>query len=531
MQLGLLEKSQTILNYHLGDPYMTMLHRAGLAGLYMTLEQFEKEQITPLGGLTWQKSDRSITLSWEGLDQAVLEWLLKESFQLRDGLIYFRALGQIEDIQPLVTLHQGILGSFLQHNSTHKSTGKQSKSFVLEEGKPELIVEYKVLSTYSYQNFTKDLCDPKTGNLLTGGVGISGWLNPGAVVKHNAFSGQTAFEETASSALLLLFAPIACCFFGLRSKLKEQKAQYALVVPEITDLRAYSNYRRDYLNLGFRDFYASSLGDAGLKFLIRDNLVNKTQGIIQKLRLKTCHVITLGSVPWAGQQKTRTDVYTVSANETLCTNYYIACDHLSDRVIAKKDNSSSWIAPSFAREIIADNLARGKPWFAGLSDKINSGALFQQLLYEREGLHKMIKDQRLQWTDQQRLFVQACHEAISSTYGQLAKRTKEGEEIRFDKVNEKFRTGLARCKSPNTFREFITDFWARAGYVPTLKQHWNEIMELVLTDWKSARDLSLLALASYKGKGAQTNTPASEQHQDQDDDLGMKNSNDEDDEE
>lgn len=143
----------------------------------------------------------------------------------------------------------------------------------------------------------------------------------------------------------------------------------------------------------------------------------------------------------------------------------------------------------------------------------------------------MVKNQNLQWSDRERLFVHSCHEAISGTYRQLANRTKEREEIRFDKVNEKFRTGLARCKSPNTFREFITDFWARAGYVPTLKQHWNEIMELVLTDWKSARDLSLLALASYKGKGTQTNTTASEQNQDQDDNFGMTdhyNENDED---
>ena len=33
MQLELLDQSITTLNYHLGDPYMTLLHRAGLAGL------------------------------------------------------------------------------------------------------------------------------------------------------------------------------------------------------------------------------------------------------------------------------------------------------------------------------------------------------------------------------------------------------------------------------------------------------------------------------------------------------------------
>ena len=231
---------------------------------------------------------------------------------------------------------------------------------------------------------------------------------------------------------------------------------------------------------------------------------------------------------WSTQQKTRTDLYTVIADQPRCENYRVCRTFLSDRVVVKEKDNTSWIATSFAREMIADNLARGKPWFAGLSENVNSGELFKQLTYERDGLHKMVKSQSLQWSDRERLFVQSCHEAISSTYGQLAKRTKDGEEIRFDKVNEKFRTGLGRCKSPNTFREFITDFWARAGYVPVLKDHWDELMELVMTDWKSARDLSLLALASYKSKGSTSAVQAD--NGDQDFGLGMVDHFDEDEE-
>ena len=519
LTLALESKQRTHLHFDLADPYMTLLHRAGLAGLYMTLKQLEKEQVQTIGGLSWELTDRSVSLSWDGNDFEVLDWLFKESFQLRDGLIALRGLdAKTMDIQPLVMMHQGILGTLLQHNQTYTATGIQERSFLVEDGKPEMLVKYKGLSKYAYQDFAeKLLCDPKTGKLYHKPIAIAGWLNPGAVVKHQIFKADTSFEETAPSALILAYAPVACYYFALRSKLRDQRAQFALIIPDVTDLAIYARYRQNpqLRNLGFRDFYTSSLGDAGLRFLS----IETASKILRENEVKTCQVITLGSVPWASQQKTRTDLYTVTATQELCNNYRICRECLSDRVVVKEKENTSWIAPSFAREIIADNLARGKPWFAGLSEKINSRELFEKLTYEREGLHKMVKHPNLQWSDRERLFVQSCHEAIRSTYAQLAERTKEGEQIRFDKLNEKLRTDLGRCKSPSTFREFITDFWARARYVPTLKEHWDELMDLVMTDWKSARDLALLALASYKGKGSEQEKQPDESEQD--DSLGM----------
>lgn len=360
MQLELLEKSQTILHYYLGDPYMTMLHRAGLAGLYMTLKQLEKEKVETPGGITWELSDRAISISWSGNDLEVLNWLLKESFQLRDGLIALRGLdAQTMDIQPLVMMHQGILGTLLQHNSTHKSNGIQERSFLVEENKPEMLIKYKGLTSYVYQDFAKSLCDPKTGRLSEKAIAIAGWLNPGAVVRHQTFSADTCFQEPAASALILLFAPVACYYFALRSKLKEQKAQYALIIPEITNLKIYAEYRQNpqLRNSGFRDFYASSLGDAGLRFLS----IETATKILKENDVQTCQVVTLGTVAWSTQQKTRTDLYTVTADHKICENYRICRNFLSDRVVAKGKDNTSFIATSFAREMIADNLARGKP--------------------------------------------------------------------------------------------------------------------------------------------------------------------------
>lgn len=103
------------------------------------------------------------------------------------------------------------------------------------------------------------------------------------------------------------------------------------------------------------------------------------------------------------------------------------------------------------------------------------------------------------------LFVKACHEALSFTYGKLSDYAKKRHENpNFEREATKIRTGLSRCKNAESFREFITNFWSRAGQIPTLQSHWHELLDLISgrhdNDWKKGRDLALLALASYKGK-------------------------------
>lgn len=483
------------VEFDLGDPGFTLLHRAGLAGLWMTLKQLEKEQVAPPECLNWQLTRRQVTLSWEGNDQKVLEWLLSESFQINNGLIALRGLDSKtmrKDSQVIV--HQGILGTFLQHNSTHKSAGTQTISLQLEDDKPEIVVTYKALQSYAYQNFASNLCD-KQGRLLKKPISVAGWLNPGAVVRHVAFS-DTSFEEPPEQALVLLFAPVACYYYILKSKLRDKRAQYALVIPEITDLQRYAQYRQNpqLRNATYKDFHAFSLGDAGLRFLTYETTV-ETAGTF---KFPSCQVLTLGTVAWATQQKTRTDLYVVKADAEICENYQVCCSCFSIRVAGKK---TGFVPPSLVRELIAENLARTQPWYSGISDKVNSNELFKQLTYERGGLYEMV--QKAQWDERERLLVQACHEAISYTYGQVAKNTKPGDRPNFEKVTIRIRTGLGRCKNAESFREFITDFWSRAGRIPTLQAHWQDLMELVMDDkcWKKARDLALLALASYKGKG------------------------------
>ena len=502
------------LELDLSNPRYTLLHRAGLAGLYMTVNQLKNEKVKPPPNLQlqWNVTARRVILEWQGQDINCLRWLLQESFQISDEkLIELRGLNsKTMRIDSQVIVHSGILGTFLQHTSTHKSLGTETKFFELEPNIKPLQVTYKALSSYVHQEFAKNLCDPQ-GNFLKAPISVAGWLNPGAVVRHIAFNSSTSFEELPEDALVLLFAPVACYYFLLRSKLRDKRSQYALIIPEVKNLEKYASYRTGNIREAtYKDFFASGLGDAGLRFLIYE----ETAELAQTFELERCQVLTLGTVAWASQQKTRTDLYIVEIEPKICENYRLCKKEFSDRVIPSKDGDSSFVASSFAKEFIAENLARQREWYAGLSDVINSNELFAKLSYERGGLYTMVKQAK--YDERDKLFVEACHEAIKFTYGQIKKYTKSGDDLtaRFNRTTIRLRSELSRCKSAESFREFITDFWARAGRLPTLQRHWHELMPLINNsnpkEWKKARDLALLALASYKRDDTTTNNDANE---------------------
>ncbi|MGQ4650344.1 type I-MYXAN CRISPR-associated Cas8a1/Cmx1 [Lyngbya aestuarii] len=500
--------SQIQLN--LGDPSMTLMHRAGLAGLWMTLKQLEQQYPTLAerpGNFTWSLTPRSISLNWEGQDLEVLDWLLKQSFQISDeGLISLTGLNpQSMDIETQVTIHQGITGTFLQHNKFFKSNGKKEQSFKVN--KKEIIVEYKRAESYAHQHFSQHLCNEQ-GQLLKGVIGIAGWLYPGAVARHYAFKEQTQFKETPEQALALLFAPIACQYFVLRSYSPGKRVQYALIIPEVTNLEIYARRCWDLKGCGYKNFYASSLQDAGLRFFTYETTIE----IARLNQVKRCQLITFGTVDWSPQQKTRTEIVMVEVTEEVIYNYKISCDYFSEnRVIQSR--GKNFISTSFVRGFIADNLVRGLPWWYNFSTKINSKDLFKRVTYEREGLYNMI--QNGQWDETaQKLFVKACHEALKKTYGKIYSRTKKDEYAQFQRKAERIRAELGRCKNAAAFRQFITDFWARAGRISILEDHWEELLPLTtgMIDWKVARDLALLALASYKpSKKTNTLSPEAEE--------------------
>jgi CRISPR-associated protein Cas8a1/Csx13 len=104
--------------------------------------------------------------------------------------------------------------------------------------------------------------------------------------------------------------------------------------------------------------------------------------------------------------------------------------------------------------------------------------------------------------EMERLFIAACHEAWRRQLGKLGERARR-ENILFSTIvgreSEKLRMSFSRCRNARDLRETVVDFWARSGSVKTLKESWSEILPMFDEhNWRTAKDLALLALASYK---------------------------------
>src|SRR5262249_13854496 len=119
--------------------------------------------------------------------------------------------------------------------------------------------------------------------------------------------------------------------------------------------------------------------------------------------------------------------------------------------------------------------------------------------WERKGLNKMIAEGSLSETREEK-FVLACHTAWRARMRQLFDRAeREGTDAGrlIDREFERLRVAFSRCKNAAPVREVVTDFWARSGGpLPELRDAWREIIPL-FDDWHLAKDLALLALASY----------------------------------
>ncbi len=105
--------------------------------------------------------------------------------------------------------------------------------------------------------------------------------------------------------------------------------------------------------------------------------------------------------------------------------------------------------------------------------------------------------------EREQVFVRVCHEAWRRRLGQLGERARrEGASFQalVTRECERLRAALARCKTATTLRETVTDFWARAGGpLPSLQAGWQGMLPLLGEQhWRTAKDLALLALASYQ---------------------------------
>ena len=72
---------------------------------------------------------------------------------------------------------------------------------------------------------------------------------------------------------------------------------------------------------------------------------------------------------------------------------------------------------------------------------------------------------------------------------------------RFNGEREKWRLAFHGSKTQEQIRGALADLWSRAGANRELREKWPVVLPLLRAEhWRSARDLALIALASYSSR-------------------------------
>jgi CRISPR-associated protein Cas8a1/Csx13 len=493
----------TTLHLELSAPGMTPMHSAGLGGLATSLLALERGGAR-VEGLEWDVGRRHIDLTFADSDAHALVRLVEASMTCADGLIVFRCFDDLPEytLEAKLVMNECLLGTLLQHNKMLKPDGARKAERTIEIDGRQILFRVKKLTNFVHRFAAKDLVT-EGGSLATGGMEIKGWAIPGAVKRHEK-APHTAMTEHAERFLPLLFAPIGSVPFRLSAAIRRAKLDYALVVPDVDDLRDFAKVRRALVG-GALSMRASSAGDAALTFYARLHAL----GLLRKLRVRQCTVLGLGTVVWASQQKTRTQILTLEPpSDVLLERIDLVHQFLPARIRAQSEGSGGFVDVPAWRQLAAENLAASRPLWSGLGDALHDKDLRKKLLsYEQALVKELVKammKKDLLGTERQQRFVEACHEAIRRRYAMVHDRiSREGLDSRavFDREREQMRTSLGRCKNVATFRAAVVDLWARGGRNAPLQVHWRTMLEFFGEEtWQLGRDLALLALASYASR-------------------------------
>jgi CRISPR-associated protein Cas8a1/Csx13 len=555
------------LRIGLFDPGMTVLHRVGLAGLWLTLHAIEREhpglkqELNGLGG-AWMLSSHAVELSWSGDGKGFFDRLIKESFRLTaDGRFWFLGLGHPDSHQDLgTTLQAAVLDTFLQHGKTRSAdppTGPGG-SLVLDVDDQARTFRYRRVSAYAHQQAAREfrLDRPNV---------IAGWLLPGGVVRHVAFSNATALVEAPGAWLSLLYAPVGAIYFRVRRRTRGIRPQFCLVLPELDNLEAYERARRLFLSTPVRNLVVAGAADAGLRVLAELEAAD----LLSTMTVARCHVIAFGIAPWSKQQRTRMDRFVVESTDPGQLHLYRVAVQLLPPLL-RPPRASSWpdatggaegrrgrggrrsrsdvalktadtedaeeteevesgtlweISPLL--DLMARNLAGGQPWWRNITGVIRTPDTWKQwrsyeiTLAQRQpratqtsprGVAAVVVQPNAFEEPAHAAIVRACQEAWRRRLGALSARARErGERFQdlAERERERLRIAFAHCKNADSLRAALVDFWSRAGPIPTLQERWRELLPYLGPErWQLTRDLALLALVSYAAPEEQsTSTP------------------------
>lgn len=500
-------------------PGMSTLLRAGAAGLAASLRALLLRQHpraswpspVAVGPGSAVVEPTAVRLSWGGRPpEETLEALFQQSFRLRASPARIELPGIIPpgkelSVELTAALQDALKLTFLQHGSTTTKEGTpQTRSFQVDDR--EVALEVQGYSDFVHQGAWKEVAEA----LHKGSITLAGWAYPGAAERHIGLRG-TKVEYTAAEALCACFALVGCLSF----KVPQGRAG-ALVALAPFNLVRFAEVRPLLTPKCLEDVAVAGGSDAllAVQLALRMDRFQRDEPV-----LASAEAFTLRVLPWATQQKSRGGVvHTGLFSEAVLDRYDTVARGLRNRLrvlepkAAKKgkapERARFFVATSALRAFITENLAAGRPWYADFASATdaerhfihqyraegNLGALFFE---ERKGLISML--QHLE--DAERILVESVHVALRQRFGAIAQETQGQPGARKNRMNgerDRWRLAFAGAKTAEQVREKLADLWSRAGSNSTLQAHWKEVLPLLRAEhWRAARDLALVALASY----------------------------------
>lgn len=512
------------LSWSLTDPELDLLGRVGVAAIALALDSAREcgHDLSPLEG---HYNSTTLDLSWpdDVTDQDALVRLIEWAWQTRGaspggepgegmGILYLpgvhRGDGRDDLAQRLVE-HSGILSTFLQHPTTQPKT----KPKTMESRIDDRVIHLRYVeptATLAYLKDAKKLFNRKS--LKTDAVTFSSYIRPGATARH---SGEDSWSGSAREAIALIFAPTACFYLQIHGK------DWVVVAPDPGDIEEFVRRRPD-VTLSQNGTIAASVADAGLRVIVAMRAratarqLQRGRGIAQE-----CMVLRVGKVAW-NKQSVRNRALRLHPAAEVIDAFQCLDRRLSNRLRERADGDSAFVVVPSPRAIIADNLIAAKYWYRNLFEiptdlckqvekNRRTGESVQRVWFRwvrsygkelsalMEDLEKLKLDAA---TDIDAVFHDAFRLALRNLYGREKAQAQRGSrsvnERQRDRT-EKIRRELMKAQTRQHVRGVIAEIFAEAGRNRVVQSYAQEIWRFIDNpqDWRRARDLALLSLATY----------------------------------
>ncbi len=505
-------KGAPVVEIGLYDPGMTSILRAGLGGLAATLyalsglrgQSWKGE--TEVEGAKFLVQDRSVRIEWGSkTPDVVLETLLRKSFCIDcHGIMYCSGWfsGNLSEVDVLASLQDALKATFLQHGKSTKADALKEETSTSEIDGKFIRTSYRRFRWFAHQGALEELLEALRSGTAKLPVGIVS----GTVVRHVGFSSATEYVFDFKRVFAALFAIVGCISLNLVGQ-----SGGVVIVPEPNDLVVFARRRSNFTPSNVKACFSGGIGDALLKAEVLRMIKGQRREYIQQVSAYTTTVNA-----WARQQKVRDQILSDSAVSDDAIRLYESLTGelpAEVRLLEKPADGKSnyFVGVSAFRAFAAENIARGKPWHENFSSaRTNSkppraihylgkgknlGALFDS---DRKGIQKMEEGLK----DEEKILVEAVHEAMRSRFAQLydeARSSGVNVKNRIERDRERWRIAFSGAKTLEQLRRALVEFWSRAGSNKRLQDHWPTVLSFMKeARWAAARDLSLVALVSYK---------------------------------